>query len=325
MAESHTGQRRTEPDGKFITLTDLDQAAAADSTIETYRRHCRDFDRWRHQTGSPWLEASLAERDKTLAAYLIHCHNELNQSPGYIIQHLTSVVWRERVNDRPRPVGKLTDRAKAAVRRRGRDRGRGQVRGLTWSQVERIATLCEEENSISGIRDSALFRVGSDCLLRIGEIRSADRGHVTFSASGNDGVLRIPHSKTDPYGAGRDLYLGPPTVAALRRWFEWGAHESPEDPLFHRVSRHNCLVWGRLSIQGIRHLLQRRAAQVGITEGVSGHSLRVGSAVSLARRGASMVEMMRVGRWRSEAVVARYVAGETVQRDAVSLLKYSGR
>lgn len=308
-------------DGNFISLSELDEAAAADSTVETYRRLCSAFDAWRRDTGSPWSGASLAERDATLAEYLVgRCFNELGHSPNYVLLHSSAVVWREKVTDQPSPLGRRVERAKAAVLRRGRSRGRGQVRGLTWSEVDRIAELCSAENTVIGYRDAALFRLGSDCLLRVGELRAANLAHVRFT--GDDGLLRIPYSKTDPHGAGKDLFIGEPTVAALRRWFEWGAHDGPESPLFHRVSRHNRAVWGRLSIQGLRDVLQRRAAQVGITEGVSGHSLRVGSAVSLARSGASMVEMMRVGRWRSEAVVARYVEGEMAERDAIAVLRY---
>ena len=40
---------------------------------------------------------------------------------------------------------------------------------------------------------------------------------------------------------------------------------------------------------------------------ISGHSLRVGSAVSLADAGATMKEVQRAGRWQEPTMPARYV------------------
>ena len=56
---------------------------------------------------------------------------------------------------------------------------------------------------------------------------------------------------------------------------------------------------GRLSTVSIRAIIQRRAAEAGVEGRVSGHSLRVGGAQSLAAAGASIIEMQTAGRWQS--------------------------
>ena len=56
---------------------------------------------------------------------------------------------------------------------------------------------------------------------------------------------------------------------------------------------------GRLSTVSVRAIVQRRAAEAGTEGRVSGHSLRVGGAQSLAAAGASIVEMQTAGRWQS--------------------------
>ena len=48
-----------------------------------------------------------------------------------------------------------------------------------------------------------------------------------------------------------------------------------------------------------RDAIKRWAAEAGIEGFISGHSLRVGSAVSLAQAGATLVDMLMAGRWKN--------------------------
>ena len=75
-----------------------------------------------------------------------------------------------------------------------------------------------------------------------------------------------------------------------------------DGPLFQRLDKAG-KPRGRLSTQSIRAIIQRRAQDAGIEGRVSGHSLRVGSAQSLATVGASVVELQTARR----ATVARFV------------------
>ena len=71
-----------------------------------------------------------------------------------------------------------------------------------------------------------------------------------------------------------------------------------DGPLFQRLDKAG-KPRGRLSTQSIRAIIQRRAQDAGIEGRVSGHSLRVGSAQSLATVGASVVELQTAGRCRA--------------------------
>ena len=64
------------------------------------------------------------------------------------------------------------------------------------------------------------------------------------------------------------------------------------------------------------------AEAAGITGRVSGHSLRVGSAQSLASAGASVVEMQQAGRWQSPSMPGMYARGQLASRGAVARLRY---
>ena len=68
--------------------------------------------------------------------------------------------------------GNKSDAAMRRIRREcadGRRIANRQVDGLTWDQVERMAATLEASDTKVGLRDSALVRVMSDGLLRIGE------------------------------------------------------------------------------------------------------------------------------------------------------------
>ena len=51
---------------------------------------------------------------------------------------------------------------------------------------------------------------------------------------------------------------------------------------------------------------RKRSAHAGVEGFISGHSLRVGSAVSLAQAGATVVDMQVAGRWKSSQMPAHY-------------------
>ena len=61
--------------------------------------------------------------------------------------------------------------------------------------------------------------------------------------------------------------------------------------------------------------------EAGIAGRVSGHSLRIGSAQTLAEEGASLVELQTAGRWWSPSMPGRYVHGQEASRGAVARLR----
>lgn len=53
--------------------------------------------------------------------------------------------------------------------------------------------------------------------------------------------------------------------------------------------------------------LVKKSLEGDVAENVSGHSLRVGAAQQLTLDGKDILQIMRVGGWRSTNVVARYI------------------
>ena len=172
-----------------------------------------------------------------------------------------------------------------------------------------VAVVERRDGSVRGLRDAVLLAVLSDGLLRVSEAAALE---VADLEAEDANTLTIRRSKTDQEAEGAVQYIGEPTVARVRAWLD--AAGIAAGPLFQRLDRAG-RPRGRLSTVSIRAIVQRRAAEAGIEGRVSGHSLRVGGAQSLAAAGASIVEMQTADRWQSPSMPGRYARGQLAVRD----------
>ena len=134
------------------------------------------------------------------------------------------------------------------------------------------------------------------------------------------GRIAIRHSKTDQEGEGAVAYVGAPTVQHVGAWL--AAPELEDGSMFRRVRTGDVVGSGRLGVRTVRAIITRRARDAGVEGRVSGHSLRIGAAQSLAAAGASVVEMQTAGRWTSPTMPGRYARGQLAGRGAVARLRY---
>ena len=110
-------------------------------------------------------------------------------------------------------------------------------------------------------------------------------------------------------------------MSRVRAWMRAASIES--GPIFRRVRRGDKVIGAAsLSTRAARAIIQRRVAAADLQGRFSGHSLRVGSAQSLAAGGASLVEMQTAGRWQSPATPGHYARGQLAARGAVARLRY---
>ena len=96
-------------------------------------------------------------------------------------------------------------------------------------------------------------------------------------------------------------------------------------PLFRRLHRSEQVGDTALSTASIRTIIQYRCAQAGIKGHISGHSLRVGAAQSLAEAGASLVDLQLAGRWTSPQMPAHYAKNQLAARGAIARLRHNHR
>ena len=280
----------------------------APSTRKTYERAFRTYRRWL---------GDEKPDEKSLQLYVAHLQQE-GKAPSTVGVAVAGVRWclREHgIEVRMDQVRKCL----AGVRRETRARGLRQVQGIKWKQADEACAVAEQDGSVAGLRNAALVGVMSDALLRVSEASATDCEDVRFLDDGS-GLLLVRRSKTDQAGRGCERYLGPPTVRRIKAWRAAGGID--EGPLFRPVHRSGSVQPRALGVRSIRHIVQACAKAAGIEGRVSGHSLRVGSAQSLAEANASLVAMQRAAGWSSPSMPAYYTREQEAGRGAVACLRY---
>ena len=282
---------------------ELIQSSIADSTLRRYQKL------------SEQIEARLGGQmltDGLLATYITELHVE-GKSPATIAQVVAAAKWLAK-NYGVEVVSEITIKTLAGIRREGKARGRGQVEGIVWSEVDRVCAFAESDNSIAGLRDAALIRLMSDCLLRVSEAVAVNCGDFKKN------TLLIAFSKTDQEGRGEALYVGDSTLNLIKRYRSKAGIE--RGALFRRIRRGDNVTSERLTSTSARRIIKARAETAGVNGFISGHSLRVGSAVSLAQAGASVVDMQTAGRWKDPKMPSHYAKAELAERGAIAQFRY---
>ena len=205
----------------------------------------------------------------------------------------------------------LADARRDGDRRR---RGRGQAGAITWKQADKISRRAARDGSPKGLRDAALIAIASDLCARVSEVAALRSRDVTAAEDGS-ATVEVWAVKT---GTARTGYLRASTMRRVRAWTN-ASGIGNGSPLFPSMNR-----WGKvkdraMTARAVADAIRDRAAAIGLT--ASGHSLRVGSAVSMAERGASLVAMQAAGGWASPAMPGHYARQATARRGAVATLR----
>ena len=300
----HTLDHRAN--GTSVDVARLLEASIAPNTAKAYGDALRKL--FQHLDGQPLTDTSFA-------GYLAHLYTR-GLAPASVTVVVQAVRFWEKLDRRPSSVGPLTNRTLAGIRREGRNRGRGQVTGLTRETVKIMVQNAVATDTLAGLRDAALFRVMSDALLRIGEAVAIDCEHITTEFDGS-GRLLLVRSKTDQEGKGASLFLTARTVETIQQLQQRAGYT--EGPLIRRMLKGDRMSDARLTVDGARLAIKASAELVGI-KGVSGHSLRIGTAQELAQRGATLVELQNAGRWSDSQMPAHYTREQAAGKGAVARL-----
>ena len=291
---------------------ELIEKSFAENTLQNRKLALKHFDEWLNGRSCS---------DGLLAEYITNLFND-GKAPGTISIVVSAVKWILKHRNSGQPVElPITSATLAGIRTEGKDRGRGQRNGLTWREVEKICAVQEADGTLRGIRNSAILRVMSDGLLRISEVTELRIDDL------EDNTLRIRFSKTDQAGEGEYLYLCEDTRKTVAEWLERSG--LTEGYLFRRMTARGDNLYRdkntgepyALTADGVRKIIKTCAARVGLTDKVSGHSVRIRSAVALAQVGASLVDIQVEGRWRDPGMPAHYARAQFAVRGAIARFK----
>jgi integrase len=280
-------------------------AADAPATLRAYAADLANFTAWCDKYGFSPMPAT----PEVVGAYLAAA------GEGYAMPTL-----RRRVAAIARAcgvAGQPLDTKHPAIREtlRGIGRKHGsparRSAALTTAEIKKLCRVCGED--LAGLRDRALFLLGFAGAMRRSELVGLDLSHVTWTADGLK--LLIERSKTDAEGAGAEIAIPcgrseeTCPVLALQAWL--AASEITAGPLFRKVNRGGAVETGRLTPDGVRQILLKRAAQAGVkgtlAEPVSPHGMRAGFVTTAYRNGVPDEEIMGHTRHRSLTTMRSYV------------------
>ena len=285
---------------------ELIQSSIADSTLERDRRLSE-------QIGA-WL-GGQALNDGLLATYITELHQQ-GKSPATIAQVVAAAKWLAK-NHGVEIVGEVASKTLAGIRREGKDRGKGQVDGVEREDMLRVVTLAEADKTIGGLRDAALIRLMSDCLLRISEAVAVNVEDF------EENSLTVQRSKTDQTGETATLYIGDKTKHLINRYLRKADITAGAVFVRFKTTKSGPQPTDqRLTDRAARYIIKHRAELAGVEGKVSGHSLRVGTAVSLSQAGAGISEMQDAGRWESQNMPGHYARVKEAEKGAVARYRY---
>ena len=292
------------------TARSLAEASFSANTRRAYDGALRRLALWLTENAVPLNDESIAAYVASLAA--------AGRAPPSAAMVVAAVKFRARLAGQPSPVGIHAARQLAGFRRKHSGRGAGQVTAISWRVADTVAAIAERSDApLRGLRDVAIISVASDALLRVSEIAALQVSDVEAEAPN---TLTIRRSKTDQEAAGSVAFLGDTTIFRVRRYLESTGIETGF--LFRGLTKSGKPLES-LSDRSIRQIIKDRASVIDSIPGrVSGHSLRVGAAQSLAAAGASIADMQTAGRWKSQAMPGYYTRGQQATRNAVARLRY---
>lgn len=249
------------------------------------------------QRSGPFKLATVVHRVAVLSA-AHQAHKAANPCESPAVRHLLARGRRAAVKRGERPTKKTA---------------------ITRTELDALVATCDD--SLEGLRDRAILLFGfASGGRRRSEIAAADWQDLR-RVGATEFVYRLEHSKTQQAGPGSGATPDKPVLgragAALAAWLT--AAQLTEGPLFRRL-------WGTrvgpaLSPKAIAAIVQRRAAQAGLTGDFGGHSLRSGFITEGGRQGIALPALMALTEHRSVAqAIGYFQAGDLAHNPAARLL-----
>lgn len=257
-----------------------------------------------------WLDGRQPD-DSLLAEYVRELFDR-GKSAATISLAVAAVNWVAKYAGHGTVAGVATREALKAARRMGSARRRGQVSPLTREDLKVICHDLRRDKSPRALRDVAIIRLMSDALLRVSELCALNVADVKFQ----ENAVFVARSKTDQEAEGVHLFVTSATLKSIRHYLDAAGIE---DGALFRGDRTTDLASNtRIDVDALRKIIKRRAKESDIDGFISGHSLRVGMTVSLAKRETSIVEIQTAGRWKSPRMPAHYASAELASQGAVA-------
>jgi site-specific recombinase XerD len=271
--------------------------AFAKNTIRAYRSDFSQYHKWCLQNN---LEPIPATAD-TVALYV-----------DYLSETNKSATIRRRINSLGTvlKLSKNHDPTKQpevilALKRMHRKIGRAQEQAtpLTKTLLNQLLNNCD--NSIMGIRNQVLLRLGYETMRRRSELCAFKFEDVSQALNGKP-IIRLNFSKTDQFGTGKVLPISEELLNLLEKWEGIVCNEGY---ILRSINKHGHIgdSLNPASISTILKTLQEGVKSGSNQQPLSGHSFRVGAALDLLEQGEPLEKIMLRGGWQSDSTALKYL------------------
>lgn len=274
--------------------------AYAPSTMRSYRSDIEAFETWCFKVG----RAAPFPADVDMLCCFIDDQAETT-SYATIKRRLCAIRLVHRLLDQAEPTGHPD--VQLAMRRIRRTKGSRpkQAKGLTKAYLQRFLEV--QPDSPWGLRNRAMLALGYELLTRRSELVALRTDDLVLRSDGTFRVL-IRRSKTDQEGLGRISFTSRKTAQLVQDWLEWRGDKII--PLFCPIYQGKPIN-RVLEATIVRSIVKSAASEAGLApadvHAFSGHSMRVGAAQDLLKRGNDTAAIMRAGGWKSINILARYL------------------
>lgn len=274
--------------------------AYAPSTMRSYHADVEAFENWCGENG---ITGPFPASVETVCRFLED--QGKSKAPSTVQRRLYAIRKAHRLLRLPDPTHDEDINLAFRKVRRARAVRPSQAKGLTRPYLDRF--LESEPDTPWGLRNRAMLAVGYELMTRRSELIALRNCDLTDREDGTMRVL-IRRSKADQFGQGRLAFTSKCTADLLRKWLKYRGPEI--EWLFCPIYKGK-VIDRCLETTTVRRVLKDAAARVGLGQSevlaFSGHSMRVGAAQDLLRRGFDTAAIMRAGGWKSINTLARYL------------------
>ncbi len=290
------------------------RGAFADNTQRARRADWIVFSDWCVQNGL----AALPALPETVARFIDAMG--ATKKPATVRRYVSTIATAHAAAEIGNPCARSAVKLALSRLQRTQPTRQKQATALAWEHID--IALSNIGEGLRTLRDRALVLVAYDTLLRRDELANLFVDDLSMQPNGS-ATLLVRRSKVDQTGEGASKWLAAGTVEHLNAWLEIA---NIRDGKLFRGVYNSGKVGDALSAEGVHRALKRLARLAGITEGVSGHSCRVGATQDMVAAGVDLSAVMHAGSWKSVRMPVRYAEQLLAARSGMAqLAKKQGR
>jgi site-specific recombinase XerD len=290
------------------------------NTQKAYEHDMKMFSIWVNNQKLISLTSDLAHNTELLKRYFSHlidshlARASIDRIKACICKFLSVLDWPN-----PFTVSAIfKDWYKVSLR--DKPEFQKQAEALTIRDLNTINVHLSNEDPLD-LRNKLILNIMFDGLLRASELCDIKCIHIDQKKA----TLFIPKSKTDQAGKGSYVPLSSVTLELIKLWKS--KYLITNGYLLRSISPNKKVRSIGIKYRTVNDVFKKVTCFTDLENAhFTGHSARVGAAVTLAENGCDILEIQRSGRWRSSKMPAKYTEQANIHSTGIGRIsKLLGR